>query len=94
MNSQIPVIGFVSREDYADFCKVCVDFPKIAPRYDDWLKRINQQLEALRAQGIFPNQVNIKPLEMLAWCKERGIPVDSRGRIGYATWLYTRQQQK
>jgi hypothetical protein len=91
--NNVVAVGFISRSDYPDLCKVSVDFPKSAPDYSVWIKRQNDGIESLRAQGIFPIQVNVKPLEMAAWCKLNGLKVDSNGRAAYAAALVLRQNK-
>ena len=82
------VIGFVSREDYADFRAVCDDGDTMPGDYKLFLKAYNQQLGELRASGVSPTQMNIKPAELAAWCKANGHAVDDSGRTAYANFIF------
>ena len=82
------VIGFVSRVDYFEFRAACVDGAALPSDYGAFMKDYNQQLQSLRAEGISPTQMNIKPAELVAWCKANGRAVDSKGRIVYANFLF------
>ena len=82
------VIGFISREDYAEFRALCVDGDGMANDYKVYLKTYNEQLGELRAKGASPTQMNIKPGELVAWCKAHGHAVDSSGRAAYANFKF------
>jgi len=42
----------------------------------------------LRASGVSPTQMNIKPGELVAWCKANGHAVDDSGRTAYANFVF------
>ncbi len=82
------VIGFVSRADYFDFRAACVDGAKLPSDYGAFMKEYNQQLQSLREEGISPTQMNIKPAELIAWCKANGRVIDSKARAEYANSMF------
>lgn len=82
------VIGFVSRADYFDFRAACVDGAKLPSDYGAFMKEYNQQLQSLREEGISPTQMNIKPAELIAWCKANGREVDSKARAEHANSMF------
>jgi len=82
------VIGFVSRADYFEFRAACVDGAKLPADYGAFMKDYNQQLLSLREAGISPTQMNIKPAELVAWCKANGREVDSKGRAEHANSMF------
>ena len=83
------VIGFVSRADYFDFRAACVDGAKLPSDYGAFMKEYNQQLQRLREEGISPTQMNIKPAELIAWCKANGREIDSKARADHANAMFT-----
>jgi hypothetical protein len=83
------VVGFISREDYAEFRALCVDGDGMPSDYKLFLKTYNQELGELRAGGASPTQMNIKPGELAAWCKANGHEIDSRGRAAYANFVFS-----
>ena len=83
------VVGFISREDYAEFRAICIDGDGMPNDYKVFLKNYNQELGELRAKGVSPTQMNIKPEKMAAWCKANGHEVDSTGRAAYANFLFS-----
>jgi hypothetical protein len=84
------VIGFVSRENYHEYRAACVEGAALPSDYGAFMKEYNQQIQNLRAEGISPTQMNIKPADLVAWCKANGRAVDSKSRIEYANFLFAK----
>jgi hypothetical protein len=82
------VLGFVSREDYVEFRTVCVDGAALPSDYGAFMKDYNQHLQSLRAEGISPTQMSIKPAQLVAWCNANGRAVDSKSRVQYANFVF------
>ena len=82
------VVGYISRENYAEYRALCVDGDGMPSDYKVFLKSYNQQLGELRASGVSPTQMNIKPGKLAAWCKANGHAIDSRGRAAYANFVF------
>jgi hypothetical protein len=83
------VVGFISREDYAEYRAICIDGDGMPSDYKVFLKNYNQELGELRASGVSPTQMNIKPGELAAWCKANGHAIDSGGRAAYAKFVFS-----
>ena len=83
------VVTFISREDYVEFRSICDDGDVMPSDYKIFLKNYNQELSELRARGVSPTQMNIKPGELAAWCKANGHAVDSTGRAAYANFVFS-----
>jgi hypothetical protein len=82
------VVPFISREDYADYRAVCVDGDAMPSDYKLFLKNYNEEIGALRASGVSPTQMSIKPGVLAAWCKANGHAVDAKGRAAYADFVF------
>ncbi|HEX7955148.1 MAG TPA: hypothetical protein VF523_18975 [Burkholderiales bacterium] len=83
------VVGFISREDYAEYRAVCADGDAMPSDYKVFLKTYNQELGELRASGVSPTQMNIKPGKMAEWCKANGHAIDCKGRAAYANHVFS-----
>ena len=83
------VVTFISREDYVESRSICDDGDVMPSDYKIFLKNFNQELGELRARGVSPTQMNIKPGELAAWCKANGHAVDSTGRAAYANLVFS-----
>jgi hypothetical protein len=90
MGQTAAVMGFISREDYIEFRAACSDGAKMPSDYAAFMKEYNQQLQNLRAEGISPTQMSIKPAQLTAWCKANGRAVDSKSRKEYANFLFAK----
>jgi hypothetical protein len=75
---------WVSRHDYDDFKFACVDGNEMPADYEAWMAGLEKFVEGLRARGMTPVQVNIKPQAFADWCDGQGIAIDADGRIKYA----------
>ncbi len=89
MAKERAVVGFISREDYAEFRAICVDGDGMPSDYKVFLKTYNQELSDLRASGVSPTQMNIKPGELASWCKANGHAIDNKGRTAYANFVFS-----
>ena len=80
-----PTVGlcFISREDWPEYCRVCADTP-IGSDYDAWLKNVQQLCNGMAANGSRAVKIDVKPADLLAWCKARGLEVNSSSRANYA----------
>ena len=56
--------------------------------YKLFLKTYNEEIGALRASGVSPTQMSIKPGELARWCKAKGLAVDAKGRTAYADFVF------
>ena len=83
------VVGFISREDYVEFRSLCDDGDVMPSDYKIFLKNYNQELGELRARGVSPTQMNIKPGELAAWCKANRHAIDGAGRAAYANFVFS-----
>lgn len=84
------VIGFVARENYHEFRAACVEGAALPSDYGAYMKDYNQRLQILRTEGVSPTQMNIKPAELVAWCKANDRAVDGKGRSEYANMLFAK----
>ena len=44
-------------------------------------------MKAFAVQRVFPEKVLVDVEALLAWCNERGLPVNGESRSQYAAWL-------
>jgi hypothetical protein len=82
MNLPIPFLC-CAREDYEEWCGISTDLPPDAS-YDQWLENIKQFRERVASQGGRAIQIDVKPAELLAWCKEMSRDDNASARAAYA----------
>jgi hypothetical protein len=74
---------FISREDWPEYCRICADTP-VGSDYDAWLKDLQELCYGLAREGRLVVKIDVKPADLLAWCKARGLEVNSKSRAEYA----------
>jgi hypothetical protein len=74
---------FVSRDDWPEWCRISADIPAHAD-YDTWLKNVREHQQGAAAKGLRAVQVDVKPADLLAWCRGHGLNVNARSRARYA----------
>jgi len=82
---------FVAAEDYAELKRISIDGHTMASDYTVFAKKVQDFLDSVNNQGGFAVKVYIKPAELLAWCEERGRPVDSSARAAYSAHIFMTQ---
>ena len=76
-------ICLVSRQDWPEYCRISTDIP-VGSDYDTYLKGVEELCDSMAAKGRRPVKLDVKPAELLAWCQERGLEVNSSSRSHYA----------
>jgi hypothetical protein len=87
-NVQGTALAWFTREDYPELRKLC---PDIDDTYDEWLARITARLKVVEKQGVKVTKVIIRPAELEAFAKSRGVPMDSGARAALAGIIAARQ---
>jgi hypothetical protein len=72
------------RTDYPDVLRVMADAGEMPPTFDDWLEMAEAQRRQLEFLGEVVVKVHVDPRSFVAWCRERGLSPDRRGRNEYA----------
>jgi hypothetical protein len=74
---------FISREDWPEYCRICADTP-VGSDYDAYLKDLQELCHGLAREGRLVVKIDVKPADLLAWCKARRLEVNSKSRAEYA----------
>jgi len=78
-------VAWYRQEDYAKIRSIMEDHRKLPPTYKQWLKKANKAVESSRAEGLLVEKAYIDPETFPAWCKSRGLNVDAKGRMDFAS---------
>jgi hypothetical protein len=84
MRVQAAGIPWYKREEYDEIRRVMEDAASLPKEFDTWLQKALQVKEHLKGQGVVAVEAYIDPSEFVAWCRGRGLHVDSAARIEYA----------
>jgi len=72
-----------------------VDDPDdIEDTHEEWKKGANKAISEFQSQGIQVKKVSINVEELLAWCNERGVPVNGESRSEYVTDILRQRSNK
>lgn len=90
---------WIRREDYPRYLSLCVDAANLPPTHEKWLYAANKGVERLSRAGIEVFRVEVDLDEFVAWCRTKGLNVDSEARTSYAneiaaTQLRARSERK
>ena len=72
------------REDYAEITQVMEGSAKYPPRFDAWLIAAEKVLARYEKKGIVVHKVLIDPKTFPAWCRARGLRINSTARMVFA----------
>jgi len=83
-NQMIFGVAWFKPEQWQALRNASVDRKKMEETHSEWLLNANRALKELRAQGMTVEPVEIDVKELVAWCQEQGLPLNSSARSRYA----------
>ncbi len=63
--------------------ELATDSENIENTYGAWLDVVQARLREMNRAGIFPVKVDVDLDELVAWCKQKGVPLDAGGRAKF-----------
>jgi hypothetical protein len=60
------------------------DADDLEDTYEEWLRRAEQKLTELKADGWRVEKVDVDSEQLIVWCNERGLEVNAQARSRYA----------
>lgn len=80
------VMAFYEREDWPGIVSVSSDV-NADMDYDVWLQKFTQKFEAVTHAGKRVVRITVRPGPLLAYCRDKGCPVDQKARGLFAARL-------
>jgi hypothetical protein len=81
------VVAWYKPEQWIRLRKISADASQLEETYGEWQIQAEKTLKDFAARGVFPEKVVVDVEDLLAWCKERELPVKGESRSHYAAWL-------
>ena len=81
------VIPFISREDYPELLRVVDDPGNLPADYNTFLKDVDNLVEDAKQSGMLIAKIDIKPAELVQWCRIQRRPIDRAARAAYAFFI-------
>ena len=96
MSSQVQSAGipWYKESEDAEIQSVMTDGHNLPVTYAAWLQAAKKVKESFAARGIVPIEAYINPSEFAAWCAARGLNVDAKARIEYASFVAYKSYQQ
>jgi len=80
-------IPWYRRADWSWIVAVMDDADRLPASYDAWLAKAEQVIQNVEREGGIAVKAHLDPDAFPAWCRERGLNVDARARMQYASWV-------
>jgi len=76
-------IAWYRQDQYGLLRALAVDADSMANTYEEWLAGVTKTMEDLRRQGVVARKVDVEVKELVAWCQQRGRPLNGEARSTY-----------
>ncbi|MBK1709823.1 hypothetical protein [Marichromatium gracile] len=80
-------IAWFRPEDYDRCRQLFVDGHKLPETYEEWHQAAQRIHDKLTAEGHRIERAYIDPKTFPAWCAARGLNVDAKARMQFASWV-------
>ncbi len=84
-------IFWVKPEDWKRHVSLCVDGANLPTTYEKWRYGTEKAIDTFAKQGWEIVKVHVDLDEFAAWCKLKGLNIDSQARMGYANEIAAAQ---
>jgi hypothetical protein len=87
MSQKVQYIGMAwyHREDYEKLSSIFTDSHVLPKTFDKWLQLAEKGFNSFASQGITVEKVYINPDTFPAWCKARGLDINTEARFEFST---------
>ena len=77
-------VAWYRKEQWELLRKISEDVDKLEGTYEEWLREATVGLKRMKDIGMEAEKVDIDVNELVAWCKQRGEPVNGSSRSEFA----------
>ncbi len=95
-HAQVQYVGFpwYKKRNYKKLMKIFTDSHLLHDSYEEWLDAAEEKFHSLVSQGLVVEKVDVDPTTFPAWCKARGLNIDSKARVEFANEFVARKYIK
>jgi hypothetical protein len=87
----VPVVAvglaWYDREQWTLLCEFAADRSKLDDTYEEWEANAHSAIADLKSRGVLVEPVEILVANLVKWCAEHKLHVDSAARAQYASHL-------
>ena len=90
---RILVVGLAwfDRKQWKRLTEAVADRNELDATYEQWEKSALDAVRTIESQGQKVEKVHVEVESLVSWCKEKGLPVDSKSRAGYVAQIMRRR---
>src|SRR5437867_4031847 len=86
-------LGWYRPEQWTRLLEVSVDRDALEDTHAEWAKGAAEAMRELRARGVTVEKIDVEVEELVQWCLDRGLMVDSRARSNFAAEKLLQRQE-
>jgi hypothetical protein len=83
-------VAWYRREDWPKLLAAAADRDALEDTYDEWRQTARQMLLRLSADGRHVKKVDIDLDKLIAWCRNKRLPLDGDARVKYVSEVLAR----
>ena len=86
-------VGFAwfDREQWVLLHDVAADRAKLDDTFEEWETNARRALADLKSQGIAAERFEVRVADLVRWCADRKLPIDSAARAEYVSFMLRRK---
>ena len=77
-------VAWYRKEQWELLRKISEDVDELEETYEEWLREATVGLKRMKDLGMEVEEVDVDVNELVAWCKQRGEPVNGSSRSEFA----------
>lgn len=78
-------IGAYEKEDYEEILKISEDKDQMDETWEEWKSNKDRTKLELEKYGMKVVDIIVKPMELMKYCRERGLSINGKSRSRYVT---------
>jgi hypothetical protein len=78
-------VGWYTPASYIELLAVSDDRSELSDSFEEWERHARKTLFVMRGEGHEPEQVFVNIAELVAWCRERKLPINGKSRADFVS---------
>lgn len=84
-------LAWFDREQWHLLREVAADRAKLDDTFEEWETSARRALASLKSPGVAAESFEVRVTNLVQWCAERKLPVDSAARAEYVSFMLRRK---
>lgn len=72
---------------------VAADRTKLDDTFEEWETNARRALANLKSQGVAAEPFEVRVADLVRWCSDRNLPIDSAARAEYVSFMLRRKHE-